>query len=110
AQMNVCSGEYAPDVDEFEVSRLTPVASDLVRAPRVGESPVSMECRLVRIVEISTRPLGASLVMGEVVRFHLQDGLFDGKAVDPGRLAAVGRMSGNTYVYTRDRFELVRPR
>ncbi len=61
-QMNACSPEFPPEVDEFEVSGLTPVASDLVKPPRVGESKVSMECRLVRVVEVSDKPLGGSRV------------------------------------------------
>ncbi len=65
-QMNLTSGEYAPEVDEFEVSGLTPVASELVRPPRVKESRVQMECRLHQIVPVSDRPMGATLVLGQV--------------------------------------------
>ena len=38
--MNLCSGEYPPDVDEFELSGLTPVPSDLVKPARVKEARV----------------------------------------------------------------------
>src|SRR5580692_3746689 len=38
AQMNATSGEFAPEVDEFQVSGLTPVAGDLVKSPRVKQS------------------------------------------------------------------------
>ncbi len=109
AQMNLCAGEYPPDVDEFDVSGLTPVASDLVRPPRVGESPVAMECRLRQVIEVSPRPGGASLVLGEVVRFHVDDRILRDGRIDQDALAAVGRMSGQTYCRTRDRFTLVRP-
>ena len=109
-QMNLCSGEYPPDVDEFELSRLTPVESDLVRPPRVGEARVSMECRLRQIISVSERPLGASIVLGEILRFHVQDALFDNFKIDPDQLRAVGRMGGPTYTRTRDRFNLERPK
>jgi len=109
-QMNLCSGEYPPDVDEFELSRLTPVESDLVRPPRVGEARVSMECRLRQIISVSERPLGASIVLGEILRFHVQDALFDNFKIDPDQLRAVGRMGGPTYIRTRDRFNLERPK
>src|SRR5262249_35024070 len=56
-KMNLCSGEYPPGVDEFQVSGLTPVASDLVKPPRVRESHVNMECRLLEIVRVSAKPL-----------------------------------------------------
>ena len=109
AQMNICAGEYPADVDEFEVSGLTAVASDVVKAPRVLESPVSMECRLLEVVDVSRLPRGASLVLGEVVRFHVDDRVVDNYVIDPDKLRAVGRMSANSYVRTRDRFELIRP-
>ncbi len=109
-QMNMCSGEYPPEVDEFALSRLTPVDSDLVKPPRVGEARISMECTLRQIVPVSDTPLGASIVLGEILRFHVQDALFDNFRIDPDRLRAVGRMGGPTYTRTTDRFNLERPK
>jgi len=108
-EMNLCSGEYPPDVDEFTVSGLTAIPSELVCPPRVAESPVQMECRLTQIVEISARPSGGSMVFGEIVRFHLKDGVADGFKIDPNKLNAIGRMGGPTFVRTHDRFDLSRP-
>jgi flavin reductase (DIM6/NTAB) family NADH-FMN oxidoreductase RutF len=50
------------------------------------------------------------IVLGEVVRFHVREALFENFRVDPAGLDAVGRMAGNTWVRTRDRIELVRPK
>ncbi len=108
-KMNLCSGEYPAAVDEFQVSGLTPVPSEVVRAPRVQESHVNMECRLLQIVEVSSRPMGGSLVLGEVVRFHVDDAVIHDYRIDADKLQAVGRMSGYDYARTRDRFSLVRP-
>jgi len=108
-QMNACSGAYAPDVDEFTVSGLTPVASDVVRPARVLESPVNLECRLLQVVEVSTSPMGGSLVLGEIVRFHIDDRLVEDLRIDQDALRAVGRMGGFDYARTRDRFRMVRP-
>jgi flavin reductase (DIM6/NTAB) family NADH-FMN oxidoreductase RutF len=108
--MNACSGDYPAGTDEFEVSGLTPVASDLVHPPRVRESHVNMECRLLQIVDVSTRPRGGSLVLGEVVRFHIDDSIVENFRIDPEKLLAIGRMGGNEYARTRDRFEMIRPR
>ncbi len=108
--MNVCSGEYPPEVDEFAVSGLTPIPSDIVKPPRVKESRVNMECRLLKIVEIGSKPGGGSLVLGEVVRFHVDSAVVAHDAVDPDRLRPVGRMGGPTYVRTTDRFDLERPK
>ena len=109
-KMNLTSPEYPPDVDEFVVSGLTPIQSDRVRPPRVGESRASMECRLVQVVQVSPKPLGGSIVLGEVLRFHVANELFDNYRIDPEVLRAVGRMGGPTYARTTDRFNLERPK
>src|SRR5277367_2978942 len=109
-QMNATSGEYGPELDEFALSKLTPAPSDIVKPPRVAESRVNMECKLVQIVDVSREPLGGSIVLGEVVRFHVRDELFDNFRIDPDILNAIGRMGGPTYTRTKDRFDLERPK
>jgi flavin reductase (DIM6/NTAB) family NADH-FMN oxidoreductase RutF len=109
-QMNASSAELPPEVDEFLVSGLTPLASDLVRPPRVAESHVQMECRLQQVIHVSTEPLGGSLVLGEVLRFHVSASLLDNFRIDPDKLQAIGRMAGSTYIRTRDRFDMERPK
>jgi flavin reductase (DIM6/NTAB) family NADH-FMN oxidoreductase RutF len=109
-KMNLCSGEYPYGTDEFEISGLTPVPSDLVRPPRVRESHVNMECRLNQIVDVSTRPHGGSLIIGEVIRFHVDDAIVENFRIDADQLRAIGRMGGNSYTRTRDRFEMIRPK
>jgi flavin reductase (DIM6/NTAB) family NADH-FMN oxidoreductase RutF len=110
AQMNATAGEYPPSVDEFELSGLTPVASDLVKPARVKESRVSMECKLHQLVPVSDQFLGGTMVLGEVVRFHVRDGLANSIGeIDADQLDAIGRMAGPFYVRTKDRFEMIRP-
>jgi flavin reductase (DIM6/NTAB) family NADH-FMN oxidoreductase RutF len=109
-QMNLCSGDYPAGVSEFDISGLTPEPSEVVKPPCVRESPVNMECRVMQIVEVSARPGGASLVIGEIVRFHYDPSIMEGLRIHPGRLRAIGRMGGNEYTRTQDRFEMIRPR
>lgn len=109
AQMNETSPEFPPQVDEFAVSGLTPTPSEMVRPPRVAESRVNLECRLLQVVHVSPKPLGGSLVLGEVLCFHVDDQLFDNFRIDPDGLGAVGRMGGPTYTRTKDRFDMARP-
>jgi flavin reductase (DIM6/NTAB) family NADH-FMN oxidoreductase RutF len=109
-QMNACSAEVPPEIDEFELSGLTPLASDLVRPPRVAESKIHLECRLRQIVVVSEKPGGGSLVLGDVLRFHVLESLLDGYKIDPDQLNAIGRMGGPVYTRTRDRFEMQRPK
>jgi len=108
-QMNACSAEVGPEVDEFALSGLTPVPSEIVAPPRVMESQACMECRLLQVVHVSALPLGGSLVLGEVLLLHADDRLFESYSLPPDRLHAIGRMGGSTYARTTDRFEMPRP-
>lgn len=108
-KMNRTAVDVPPEVDEFELSGLTPIASEIVGPPRVTEAQVSMECKLIQIVDISQKILGGAFVIGEVLCFHVEDELFENFRIDPDKLATVGRMGGNTYARTIDRFDLARP-
>jgi len=109
-QMNLTAADYAPHVSEFDVCGLTPVPSDLVRPPRVLESPVNLECRVHNIIEVSSKPMGGSVVIGEVIRFHVQDSIIDKDMfIDPEKLKPVARLGGPSYSRIRDRFDMLRP-
>ena len=107
AQMNVTSGDYPPEVDEFEVAGLSVAPGARVKAPRVSDAPIAMECRLDRIVPVGR----ANLVLGRIVYVHVREGLYDPATgrVDMHRLRPVGRLSGNLYTHVHDIFEMKRP-
>ena len=108
--MNLTSGEYDASVNELALAKLTPEPSQLVRPPRVAESPVSFECKLHQILDFSNAPTGGSLVIGQIVSIHINDAnLKDGK-LDRNSLDLIGRMGGLQYTRTTDRFEMVRPK
>jgi flavin reductase (DIM6/NTAB) family NADH-FMN oxidoreductase RutF len=89
--MNRSCAMVPPEVNEFELAGLTPVASQRIAVPRVKESPVSFECRLTQILQLQ----GANgvavptwLILGEVVgvyiaRHLLKDGIYDTAAAEP---------------------------
>ncbi len=89
--MNASCAAVAPEVDEFALASLTPVASTLISPPRVQESPVAFECRVTQIVQLRSvdrNPVSSWLVLGEVVAVHiarslLEDGIFDTLKADP---------------------------
>lgn len=110
AAVNDTAAEVGPEVDEFQLAGLTPVASEAVRPPRVAESPAQMECKLLQVIYVGRAPGAGVIVLGEVVRFHVREDLFEDFRIDPAGLDAVGRMAGNTWVRTRDRIELIRPK
>ena len=107
---NITAADVPPEVDEFALAGLTPMASEVVRAPRVAESPAQMECKLLQVIYTSRQPGSGVIVLGEIVRFHVRENLVEDFRVDPEGLDAVGRMAGNTWVRTRDRLDLVRPK
>jgi flavin reductase (DIM6/NTAB) family NADH-FMN oxidoreductase RutF len=109
-QANATSAEVPPAVDEFQLSSLTPIPSQVVKPPRVAESPAQMECKLLQVIYTGTQPASGVVVLGEIVRFHIRHDLFDDFRIDPAGLDAVGRMAGNTWVRTHDRIELIRPK
>jgi flavin reductase (DIM6/NTAB) family NADH-FMN oxidoreductase RutF len=108
--MNLTSGEYEASVNEFELAKLTPQPSKMVRPPRVGESPVSFECTLHQILDFSPTPTSGSLVIGKIVSIHMNDGHLKDGRLDRNSLDLIGRMGGMQYTRTTQRFEMVRPK
>lgn len=103
--------EFAPDVDEFAETGLSTAPCEVVSAPRVAESPVSMECRLTQIVDLGAEEAGGgALVIGEVVRFHVRDDLLEDGRIDTGLMKPVGRLAGAEYTKLGERFTIERKR
>ena len=108
--MNLTSGEYGAEVNEFELVKLTPQPSKIVRPPRVAESPVSFECKLHQILDFSPVPTSSSLVIGEIVSIHMDEAHIQDGKLDRNSLDLIGRMGGMQYTRTTQRFEMVRPK
>jgi flavin reductase (DIM6/NTAB) family NADH-FMN oxidoreductase RutF len=109
--MNATAAEVAPEIDEFNLAGLTPATSNTVSAPRVAESPVNLECRLLETHEYGSTPRLTTLVIGEIVTAHIDDRLMrENGTVDPVLLEAVGRLGGSEYCHSTDVFRMERPR
>lgn len=108
--MNLASADFPAHISEFEMTSLTPAACEVVKPPRVLESPISAECKLLQVVEVSQEPGGGSLVLGTVVRLHVRDDIVQAGMPVPGEgWEPVARCGGSTYVRLTDTFELQRP-
>ncbi len=108
-KMVACATDFPPEVDEFEVSGLTPKPSEKVKPPLVAESKVSFECELNQIVEIGDGGAGAGfVVIGTIVMFHVDDDVYTDGRIDIEALKPIGRLAGNSYTHIRDTFEIVR--
>lgn len=111
AQMNQTAGEYPPDVDEFDLVGLTPVASSAVKPPKVKESPIHFECRTQQIIPVGDgRPGSGFVVLGTIVRFHLREDVYRNGHVLIEQLKPVARLAGNAYCPVHDIFEIARPK
>ncbi|CAM2154625.1 Asp/Glu/hydantoin racemase [Pararobbsia alpina] len=111
--MNLTSARVAPEVDEFALAGLTPVAGRKVSVPRVGESPAAFECKLLQVTQLTNLDGALTdnwLVLGQVVGVHirnvfLKDGLFDTRAAQPILRAGYR----GDYVEVGEMFEMLRP-
>jgi flavin reductase (DIM6/NTAB) family NADH-FMN oxidoreductase RutF len=114
--MNATSATVPYETDEFALSGLTPIASRLVAPPRVAESPVNFECKVVDIVQLKDHHGAAIhtwLVLGEVVAVHilkslLEDGIFN--TFGAGIILRAGGPSGYAEIRPESRFDMTRPR
>jgi flavin reductase (DIM6/NTAB) family NADH-FMN oxidoreductase RutF len=108
-QMNVTSGDYPPEADEFTLAGLVAVPSVRVKAPRVAAAPINMECRVAQILPVGNLP--HHLVIGEIVHLHVRDDVYDPATgrIDMRRLRPVGRLAGHQYTHVHDIFEMKRP-
>jgi len=110
AAMNATAADFPPDVDEFAAAGLTRLPSEVVKAPRVAESPIHYECRVTQIIDVSDEPGGGSVVIGRVLRLHVAEHVLIGNdKIDLAALEPVGRLAGSSYARINDIFELVRP-
>jgi len=97
-----------PEIDELKEAGLTTAPSAKIKAPRIAESPVALECVTFQLI-----PAGRhTIVLGRVVAVHIADDcMLDAEKfyVDTPKLGLIGRMHGRGwYTRTSDRFEVPR--
>ena len=105
--MNVSSGTYRHDVDEFELAGLKAEECKTIACARVAGSPAALECRLTQIVDLPG--LANRVVFGEVVGIHLRDDCIVDGRFDVTRFNPLARLGYRDYSTVRDLFSLARP-
>jgi flavin reductase (DIM6/NTAB) family NADH-FMN oxidoreductase RutF len=87
------------EIDEFDVTGLTPVPSELVKPPRVAESPAHLECRMTEIVQLPHPMEGRfnHIVIGAVVGVHIDDQFLKDGLVDQEKLQTMARLGYRDY-------------
>ncbi len=111
-QMSLSSSPYGSEIDEFEKSGLTPIASETIKPFRVKESPVQFECKVNEVIELGQNGGAGNLVICEVLRIHINEAILDDKGmIDQHKIDLVSRMGGNWYCRANENsmFEIQKP-
>jgi len=102
--MNLSAADFPADMSELEIAGLHTAPSIHIAVPRLAEAQVSMECRLHQTQSLG----GNTLIIGEVVMFHVADQLV-GERFHIEGFAPIGRLgSPSVYCRTTDRFDVPR--
>lgn len=112
AQTSLASCEYPQGVNEFTKAGFSMLPSDVVKPPRVAESPVQLECRINQVIALGEKAGSGNLVVAEILRIHLSESIVDHKGnIDQAALDLVARLGGNWYarINKDSLFELEKP-
>ncbi|MEQ8817403.1 MAG: flavin reductase family protein [Thalassobaculum sp.] len=108
-RMNLCALPLEPGESEIDVAGLETAPSVTVRPPRIVQAPAALECRRHTTLQVGNR---REIIVGEVLRIVVRPDLVDDARlrIDQAGLDTVGRLGGDTYTTTRDRFEMPVPK
>lgn len=111
-QMSLASTEYEKGINEFEKSGFTELPSDIIRAPRVKESPVQFECKVREVIETGSEGGAGNLIVCEIVKMHINEIVLDEEGhIDQNKIQLVSRLGGNWYgkAFGDSLFEIEKP-
>ena len=111
-QTSLASVEYPKGVNEFVKAGFTQLPSELVRPPRVAESPVQMECIIRQVIPLGENAGAGNLVLSEIKRIHIKDDILDASGkIDQTKINLVARLGGDWYcrVGADNLFEVEKP-
>ena len=111
-QASLASVEYPKGINEFIKAGFTMLPSDLVRPPRVAESPVQLECVVKDIISLGDSAGAGNLVIAEVKLIHISESVLgDNGKIDQRKMDHVARLGGDWYcrVTNDNLFEVAKP-
>ena len=89
------STEHPPDVSEVEELRLSTLPGERIKVPRLAAAPIAMECRFRQCLEFGENR--SRLIVGEVLVFHIRDGLLNNGKIETEALDPICRIAGPRY-------------
>lgn len=97
-QTSLAGHDYPKGVNEFEKSGFTPLTSEKVQPFRLKESPVQMECKVLKVIELGQEAGAGNLVVCEVVMMHVNEDVLDEhQHINPHKMDLVARLGGDWY-------------
>ena len=108
--MNITAQSVLPEIDEFELAGVTPLASVIVKPMRVKESPITFECELVHHYFLEDHKKGgACIIVGRIVMMHFDDNLLlDNYTINLDIYKPVSRLAGANYAKIGELFSIKR--
>ncbi len=108
-QMNISSRDFKPDEDEFILSNLRKKKSRLVKPPSVKDSPVNLECKLVKTIKLKSNSKKIStMIIGEVIGIFINNKFIKNNRVDSVAMRYIARMGYSEYTTISSKFNLKR--
>ncbi|GBF76657.1 hypothetical protein PA598K_05138 [Paenibacillus sp. 598K] len=110
-QMNLTASQLPPDASEVELAGLTAVPSEAIAVPGLAEARIRMECVLEHALPLGGTPDSptSDLLIGRVVRFHIDEALLHGGRINAAALDPVSRLAGSDYARIGEVITLARP-
>ena len=97
-QVSLSSCDYPKGTSEFIKAGFTELASELVRPPRVAESPIQLECIIQEVIALGAQAGAGNLVLAEIKKIHLHESILDASNhIDQAKLDLVARLGGDWY-------------
>ena len=108
-QMNLSSKDFKPNEDEFILSNLKKKKSKLVKAPSVKNSPVNLECKLLKTIKLKSYPKKIStMILGEVIGIYINNRYIKNNRVNSVSMRYIARMGYSEYTTVSSKFNLKR--
>ncbi|KOF09997.1 hypothetical protein AC739_12090 [Planococcus glaciei] len=105
AEVNKTAASLPPEESEIDLTGLTLIPSEVVKVPSVEQAKVRFECQLEQAVELG----GTRLLIGKVVRFHIDESIYENGRISPETLKPVSRLAGTNYAKLGEIFSMKRP-
>lgn len=109
--MNASAVAAPSNVNEFEYANLTQASCQLVKAPRVAESPIHLECKYTQTVNLPTDDPEEpnTVVFGQVIGIHIDERVITNGKLDLQAIQPVGRLGYLDYAHITQSFHMDRP-